>query len=85
MATALIHMDAKQKARLTRRAKQRGKSFSQEVRDAVDLYLEIPVGEEEEIKLLAREANRAADRMIKRLDATIDNVDRTLKQIRKAQ
>lgn len=84
MATALIHMDAKQKARLTRRAKLRGKSFSQEVRDAVDLYLEIPVGEEEEIKLLAREANRAANRMIKRLDATIDNVDRTLKQIRKS-
>jgi hypothetical protein len=85
MATALIHMDAKQKARLTRRAKLRGKSFSQEVRDAVDLYLQIPVGEEEEIKLLAREANRAADRMIRRLDATIENVDRTLKQIRKSQ
>jgi hypothetical protein len=85
MATALIHMDAKQKARLTRRAKLRGKSFSQEVRDAVELYLQIPVGEEEEIKLLAREANRAADRMIRRLDATIENVDRTLKQIRKSQ
>ncbi|HYK39054.1 MAG TPA: hypothetical protein VEU98_03450, partial [Candidatus Eremiobacteraceae bacterium] len=62
-----------------------GKSFSQEVRDAVELYLQIPVGEEEEIKLLAREANRAADRMIRRLDATIENVDRTLKQIRKSQ
>ena len=85
MATALIHMDAKQNSRLTRRAKLRGKSFSQEVRDAVDLYLQIPVGEEEEIKLLAREANRAADRMIRRLDATIENVDRTLKQIRKSQ
>ena len=85
MATALIHMDAKQKARLTRRAKLRGKSFSQEVRDAVELYLQIPVGEEEEIKLLAREANRAADRMIRRLDATIENADRTLKQIRKSQ
>ena len=85
MATALIHMDAKQKARLTRRAKLRGKSFSQEVRDAVELYLQIPVGEEEEIKLLAREANRAANRMIRRLDATIENVDRTLKQIRKSQ
>ena len=63
----------------------RGKSFSQEVRDAVDLYLEIPVGEEEEVKLLAREANRAADRMIKRLDETIGNVERTLKQIRNSQ
>jgi Ribbon-helix-helix protein, copG family len=38
MATALIHLDPKQKKRLQRRAKLRGKSFSQEVRDAVDLY-----------------------------------------------
>ncbi len=37
MATALIHMDPVQKQRLARRAKLRGKSFSQEVRDAVDL------------------------------------------------
>jgi len=85
MATALIHMDSKQKARLAKRAKLRGKSFSQEVRDAVDLYLDIPVGEEEELAALAREAKRAADRMIKRLDETISNVDRTLKQIRKLQ
>ena len=31
MATALIHFDPKQKQRLARRAKLRGKSFSQEV------------------------------------------------------
>lgn len=85
MATALIHMDPKQKARLARRAKLRGKSFSQEVRDAVDFYLDIPMGEEEELEALAREANRAADRMIKRLDVTIANMDRTLKQMRKYQ
>jgi Ribbon-helix-helix protein, copG family len=60
MATALIHMDPKQKARLTRRAKLGGNSFSEEVRDAVDLYLDIPVGQEEELKVLAREANGAA-------------------------
>ena len=83
MATALIHMDPKQKARLTRRAKLRGHSFSQEVRDAVDLYLDIPVGQEEELKVLAREANGAAGRMIKRLDITIARLDRTLKQLRK--
>ena len=83
MATALIHMDPKQKARLARRAKLRGKSFSQEVRNAVDLYLDIPVGEEEELEALAREANQSADRMIKRLDVTIANVDRALRQMRK--
>jgi len=82
MATALIHMDPKQKRRLTQRAKQRGKSFSQEVRTAVDLYLDVSVEDEAELKVLARQANLAADRMIKNLDETIAYVDRTLKQAR---
>lgn len=80
MATALIHFDEDQKRRLTRRARLRGKSFSQEVRDAVDLYLSVPVESEAELSALAREANLAAGRMIKRLDKTIANVDRALKQ-----
>jgi len=67
---------------LTQRAKQRGKSFSQEVRTAVDLYLDISVEDEAELKVLARQANLAADRMIKNLDETIAYVDRTLKQAR---
>jgi hypothetical protein len=82
MATALIHFNARQKQRLTRRAKLRGKSFSQEVRDAVDLYLEIPVETQEELQTLAVEANRAADRMIKRLDSTIAHVDGVLREMK---
>ena len=82
MATALIHMDARQKQRLARRAKLRGKSFSQEVRDAVDLYLDVPVESEAELRGLAKSANRAADRMIKNLDETIVFVDRVLKHKR---
>lgn len=83
MATALIHLDPKQKKRLARRAKLRGKSFSQEVRDAIDVYLDIPIESEEELSTLAKEANRAADRMIKRLDETIAHVGRVLRQMRK--
>jgi len=83
MATALIHLDPKQKKRLARRARLRGKSFSQEVRSAIDMYLDIPIESEEELSVLAREANRAADRMIKRLDDTIAHVDRVLKEIGK--
>jgi hypothetical protein len=79
MATALIHFDDKQKRRLTHRARLRGKSFSQEVRDAVDLYLSVPIETEAELSIVAREANLAADRIIKRLDKTIANVDRALK------
>lgn len=83
MAAALIHFDPKQKRLLTRRAKERGRSFSQEVRNAVDLYLSVPVETEEELSALAKAANEAAGRMIKRLDETIAHVDRTLKHYRK--
>jgi hypothetical protein len=85
MATALIHFDPKQKARLARRAKQRGRSFSQEVRNAVELYLDLPVENEEELNLLARAAKDSADRSIKRLDETIAYVGRVLKGLRKAK
>lgn len=82
MATALIHFDDKQKQRLARRAKLRGKSFSQEVRDAVDLYLDVPVEKEAELRDLAKAANHAADGMLKNLDETIAYVDRVLKRKR---
>ena len=85
MATALIHLDPKQKKRLARRAKLRGNSFSQEVRDAVDLYLDLPVETEDELKTLARMANESADRSIKKLDETIAYVDRILKEMRKTK
>jgi hypothetical protein len=85
MATALIHLDPKQKARLARRAKTRGRSFSQEVRNAVDLYLEIPVESEDELAALAREAKESADRSIARLDEAIAYIDRGLKAMRRAK
>jgi plasmid stability protein len=78
MATALIHFDDKQKRRLTHRARLRGKSFSQEVRDAVDLYLAVPVEAETELSALAHEANLSADRTIKRLDEAIAYINRVL-------
>lgn len=83
VVTALIHLNPDQKKRLADRAKLRGKSFSQEVRDAINLYLDIPVESEEELSALAKEANRATGRMIKRLDETIAHVDRVLRQLRK--
>jgi hypothetical protein len=83
MATALLHLDPKQKQRLVHRAKLRGKSFSQEVRDALDLYLAVPVETEKELSILARAANLSADRTIKKLDETIEYVSRTLKKARR--
>jgi hypothetical protein len=85
MATALLHLDAKQKQRLVNRARLRGKSFSQEVRDALDLYLTIPIETEEELSSLARAASLSADRTIRKLDETIEYVDRTLKKARNSR
>lgn len=85
MVTALIHLDPKQKKRLARRAKLRGKSFSQEVRNAVELYLDLPVEGEDELRTLARQAGESADRSIARLDETIAYIDRGLKSMRKSR
>ena len=82
MATALIHMDLKQKQQLAHRAKMRGKSFSQEVRNAVEMYLDVPVEDETELRALAKAANQAADRIIKNLDETIAYVGRVLRHKR---
>jgi hypothetical protein len=75
-------MDSKQKQRLAHRAKIRGKSFSQEVRNAVEMYLDVPVEDEAELRVLAKAANQAADRMIKNLDETIAYVGRVLRHKR---
>lgn len=85
LATALIHFDPKQKRRLTLLAKKRGKSFSEEVRNAVDLYLDMPVETEDELKTLARMAGESADRSIARLDETIAHIDKSLKSMRKSR
>ena len=82
-ATVQIHIDPRQKRRVARRAKLRGKSFSQEVHDAVDLYLALPTENEEQLRRLAHAANRSADRMIKKLDETIAYVERTVKHTKK--
>ena len=85
MATALIHFDEKQKRRLTRRARLRGKSFSQEVRDAVDLYLSVPVETEAELSALAKLAIESADRSIAKLDETIAYLRKGLRSMRKTR
>ena len=83
MATALIPISSRLKRRLARRAKKTGKFLSQEVRNTVDMHLEVPP--EAELRALAREATASADRSIARLDAAIAYIDRELKKIRKSR
>ncbi len=85
MHPALIHFEPEQKQRLARRARQRGKSFSQEVRDAVDLYLALPVESEQELSGLAAAARGSIERSLKHLDEAIAAVGRALKRARKGR
>ncbi len=48
----------------------------------MNLYLDLPVENEAELRGLAKAANHAADRMIKNLDETVAYVDRVLKHRR---
>ena len=80
MGASLIHFRPEQKKRLVRQARTKGKSLSQEVRDAVDFYLEVPPGSEKELAGLAAEARRATERMIEDLDDAIASVRRSRKQ-----
>jgi hypothetical protein len=83
MATALTHLNPKQKQRLARRAKKQGKSLSQEVSKAVDFYLSVLPETQKELTMVAKAANQATDRVIKNLDQTITHVDRVLKERRR--
>ncbi len=79
MKSALVHFEPAQKQRLTRRARRSGKSFSQEVRNAVNLYLTLPVETEEELSGLASAARQSVERTLKCLDGAIAAVHRVLK------
>ena len=85
MKPALVHFHPRQKQRLTRRAQQRGRSFSQEVRNAVDLYLELPPEAVEEFEGLAAAARQSIDRTLARLDDAISSVDEVLKRREKGR
>ena len=78
---ALIHLDPVQKARLTRRARSQGSSFSREVRQALDLYLDLPPEGMEELASLSRAANRSADRTLVHLDEAIEAVATALRRV----
>jgi len=64
-----IYLTPQQKRRLASRAKQRRTTVSEEIRTALDKHLSA-AGEEDELQLslLVTEANKALDRMIRKLD-----------------
>jgi hypothetical protein len=88
-----IYINPRQRKRLFDRARKRKTSFSEELRSAVDLYLELPPGfDGRELGALAEEAKASMDRSAARLDAAIarlrqatvrlDNFDRRLDELK---
>ena len=64
-----IYLTPAQKRAVTRRAKEAKTTISEEIRTAINKHLEKDREHAEvELSILAGEANRALDRMIKKLD-----------------
>ncbi len=73
MATpTTIYITPKQRKALFARARKRRTSFSEELRSAVDLYLDLsPDLDESALATLVKEANASMKRSIAKLDETI--------------
>ncbi|HUI41396.1 MAG TPA: hypothetical protein VL523_05455 [Terriglobia bacterium] len=83
MATpTTVYISPQQRKRLFARARRRKTSFSEELRTAVDLYLDEPEDfSREELELLAGEAKASAERSVARLDAMISRVNETVQHL----
>jgi hypothetical protein len=68
VSAVTVCLTDKQRKALFARARRNGTSLSQEVRKAIDLYLDLPLDfESESLAWLAKEANASMDRSIARL------------------
>jgi hypothetical protein len=77
-----IYLTAKQRKALFSRARRHGTTLSQEVRAAIDLYLDLPPDfDKESLAVLAKEANASLDRSIARLDEAISYCRRSVEKI----
>jgi hypothetical protein len=85
MATATattIYLTPKQRKGLFARARRHKSTFSEELRSALDMYLDLPDDvDAEALDLLAREAKAAAERSAARLDATIELLNSTARKM----
>ena len=79
MATpTTVYINPQQRKRLFQRARRRKSSFSEELREASDLYLDLPPEfDKESLAVLAKEANASLNRSIARLDDAIAHSRRT--------
>jgi len=73
MATSTtVYISPIQRKRLFQRARRRKTSFSEELRTALDFYLDLPPDfDAQALAALVREANASMDRSIAKLDETL--------------
>lgn len=82
-----IHLEEQQRKRLLNLARRRKRSFSAEIRSAIDCYLDerfTPVTDEE-AQLLVQQANTSIDRMVSVLDEAHQVVQEALASARKKE
>jgi hypothetical protein len=83
MQPTRVHLNQRQKRQLMKRARISGKTVSEEIRRAIDFYLDLPIrkatGTEEELAVFFCVINRYADRIIRKLDETTLHVNRVLR------
>ena len=79
MATpTAVYINPQQRKRLFQRARRRKSTFSEELREAIDLYLDFPPDiDRGSLAVLAKEANASLNRSIAMLDAMSDRVRTT--------
>ena len=83
MATpTTVYISPQQRKRLFQRARRRKSSFSEELREAIDLYLDFPPEiDKESLAVLAKEANASLNRSIAKLDEAISYCRRSAEKI----
>jgi len=83
MATpTTIYFTPRQRKALFARARKRGTSFSEELRSAVDLYLDLPADfDEASFGAFIEQAKASMSRNIGKLDEAIDRLKQTIRKL----
>lgn len=85
MRPTRVHLHPRQERQLAKRAKITGKSVSEEMRNAIDSYLHLPVTDKEGLRALLEVGGQSANRILRRLDEAISYVNRVLRDNRRGR
>jgi len=81
-APTTMYINPQQRKRLFHRAQRRKSSFAEELREAIDLYLDFPPEfDKDSLAALARKATASLDRSIAKLDDTISYCRKSMARI----